>query len=433
MHPPGRGRRSPAPGALAAAAAHGSSASPARSVLKAKLAAAVAHAAGAAAAAAAGEAPQTEGAAPPPRGGAHDRRRLAVALLTQGRPEAFVDFFMLTAPSTGDADGAQQHSSGGGGAQPPAPSLALLSGELAAADEAMRRGAPEGAFASFAALARHFAQLGALDRAAMFWSKCLKVAADGGWREGELQASCALGLLCESLGRPRLAVGHHERCLVLARALGRDADAAAAAEQLVQVYAQQAEECAAQGDAAGAAAHYVQCRDAALLCGDATSAGAASHHLGLIHQAAGEWEDALECQRRYLELAREAGDAEAEGRACAAYAQCQQRLGQLDGAVASLESLLGAPRSQDLRGQALACCALGALLLQRGELAAAVGHCERFFEIARSLGERRLLDVARVNLGAARAALRAGAYERLAWDDGGLPALLAWKCRRQPF
>jgi hypothetical protein len=47
-----------------------------------------------------------------------------------------------------------------------------------------------------------------------------------------------------------------------------------------------------------------------------------------------------------MELSRQAGDQEAEGRACVAYAECQQQLGQLSGAVESLEKYLELSQSQ---------------------------------------------------------------------------------------
>lgn len=66
---------------------------------------------------------------------------------------------------------------------------------------------------------------------------------------------------------------------------------------LLQVYAQQAEMHAKQGDAGAAARFYTQCRDAALQCGDVVAAGAAAHHLGLLAQQQGDWQQALEHQR----------------------------------------------------------------------------------------------------------------------------------------
>jgi hypothetical protein len=46
-------------------------------------------------------------------------------------------------------------------------------------------------------------------------------------------------------------------------------------------------------------------------------------------------------------------------------------------------------------------------------------------------GERRLLDLARVNLGAARSELKLQRYSAVAWGD--INGALKWKCSRQPF
>lgn len=54
-----------------------------------------------------------------------------------------------------------------------------------------------------------------------------------------------------------------------------------------------------------------------------------------------------------------------------------------------------------------------------------------FLTMFYSAGERRLLDLARVNLGAARAELKLKRYQQLAWGD--LNGVLKWKCSRQPF
>lgn len=50
--------------------------------------------------------------------------------------------------------------------------------------------------------------------------------------------------------------------------------------------------------------------------------------------------------RSFLDIARQAGDQEVEGRACIAYAECQTQLGQLAGAIESLEAFLQLSRSQ---------------------------------------------------------------------------------------
>lgn len=86
---------------------------------------------------------------------------------------------------------------------------------------------------------------------------------------------------------------------------------------------------------------------------------------------------------------------------------------------------------QDPKGQANACCQLGKLYYQKGQLEQAVTYYEKFFELARSLGERRMLDVARISLGVARASMKVGAY--MAVVNEGLNRLLEWKNMRVPF
>ena len=88
-------------------------------------------------------------------------------------------------------------------------------------------------------------------------------------------------------------------------------------------------------------------------------------------------------------------------------------------------------RGGDQHGPALASCSLGILYYQKGNLEQAVAYFERFFEIARTLGDRKMLDVARVNLGAARGALRMEAYMGVVAAD--LPKLILWKNSRVPF
>ena len=57
------------------------------------------------------------------------------------------------------------------------------------------------------------------------------------------------------------------------------------------------------------------------------------------------------------------------------------------------------------QGEVYACCNLGVLYYRQRQYDEALTYCERFFEAARGLNDQRILDVARVNLGAVRAAL----------------------------
>ena len=61
----------------------------------------------------------------------------------------------------------------------------------------------------------------------------------------------------------------------------------------------------------------------------------------------------------------------------------------------------------------------------------AVTYFEKFFEAARCAGDGAMLDVARVNLGVARAAAWREAYLGVVSAD--VDALLHWKNLRVPF
>ena len=51
-----------------------------------------------------------------------------------------------------------------------------------------------------------------------------------------------------------------------------------------------------------------------------------------------------------------------------------------------------AQKSGKLTAQAEACCSLGVLYNQQNDFASAVQYLERYFELARSIGDRQLID-----------------------------------------
>ena len=65
-----------------------------------------------------------------------------------------------------------------------------------------------------------------------------------------------------------------------------------------------------------------------------------------------------------------------------------------------------------LQGQARACCNLGVIYFKQQQYHEAVSHFEKFFEKARGLHNQQTLDIARTNLGAARAAVKFESYSQ---------------------
>lgn len=77
-----------------------------------------------------------------------------------------------------------------------AQSLALLQQELVNAHAAARQGQFEECYAAYQSLADHFAQAGNMRRAKFFYHKCLDIAQEQQWQEGEAAASLNLGMVC---------------------------------------------------------------------------------------------------------------------------------------------------------------------------------------------------------------------------------------------
>ena len=90
-----------------------------------------------------------------------------------------------------------------------------------------------------------------------------------------------------------------------------------------------------------------------------------------------------------------------------------------------------AQSSGKLTAQAEACCSLGVLYNQQNDYTSAVQYLERYFELARSIGDRQLIDKARTYLGIARGNSVLPSFMNVVTND--LDALLRWKNRRTPF
>lgn len=147
-----------------------------------------------------------------------DRKSLAIAMLVEGRPQAFVDFFHLThaTPVSALAPGGQQGEGEASGQDLPHESLLLLKNQLVRADAARQAGNVEEVYSAYKHLAKYFAQLGRLKTAEFFFKQCLYISRDAAWLPGELEANLALGVVYEELHDTAAAIACHERRLDLA-------------------------------------------------------------------------------------------------------------------------------------------------------------------------------------------------------------------------
>eukprot|EP00199_Chlamydomonas_sp_CCMP681_P000524 CAMPEP_0119104618 /NCGR_PEP_ID=MMETSP1180-20130426/2788_1 /TAXON_ID=3052 ORGANISM="Chlamydomonas cf sp, Strain CCMP681" /NCGR_SAMPLE_ID=MMETSP1180 /ASSEMBLY_ACC=CAM_ASM_000741 /LENGTH=430 /DNA_ID=CAMNT_0007089433 /DNA_START=132 /DNA_END=1424 /DNA_ORIENTATION=+ len=352
-----------------------------------------------------------------------DKKSLSVSLLVDGRPQAFVDYFGLTHPSKSSMQGEPE-------GELPQESLLLLRTQLAQADAARRMDNVQEVYAAFKHLAKYFVQLGRLRTAEFFFKRCLQTSADAEWLPGELEANLALGVVYEQLQDTGAAINCHERRLELASHHQLQAEMDTAFHSLTTVYLTLAGERERTGDLDGALDAFNRCLRAADKAGNVPAAARANHKMGMLYFQMSRWQDAIFFLRRFLEVASGSllpdQDPAAEGQAATAYAQCLERTGNVAGAIQSLENYFHTlARGADQWGPAYACCSLGTLYYSQKDMPQAVTYFERFFELARSLPDRRVVEVARVNLGMARGALRMQAYFELV--DTDLPRLIAWK------
>jgi len=378
---------------------------------------------------------QVAGEAPP-----KDKQVLLVEMLVEGFPSAFCDFFYLT-HRDGIADdqptAAELEAKGidpehyEPGEEVPEESLGFLKENLVVAEAAQRRSDMRAVFDAYKSLATYFESTDNPKKAIFFFKKCLEVAVKSGDVGAELEANVNLGMALENTGDTPTAIEHHERHVSLATSVSNDVEELAGHQNLVRVYRRMAEEKAAAGDMQASIECLEKCLAVARLGMDVSAEGLANHKLGLSYEKLDNPQKALGHHGEYLRLCKLSGDKAGEGTACCALAGAHQAMGDVDAAVQNLETFLELSKNGDPASQARACCSLGNIYTAQKKFERAVTYFEKFFEVARSLNDRRMLDVARINLGVARGSARTGRFMEVVSSD--LNTLLLWKNVRMPI
>ncbi|GMH41675.1 hypothetical protein BSKO_09585 [Bryopsis sp. KO-2023] len=366
-----------------------------------------------------------------------DKDELGISLLVKGQPQAFIDFFSLTHDTNTSAIKPASHEHpeetppGNAACQVDSESLPVLSRQLIRAEGGKQRGDHRTIHDAYHNLGHHFQQVGNLSKALLFYRRSLQSARTGGYEQGEMSANLALGLVYQHMGDLEEAACCHERFLELSGDQDVQTDSNAAFTSLVQVYTKKAEEEEKQGHTEAAIDYLKRCMDFVEQVEDTVAMGHINHRLGVLHQQRGEYQKALHFHSNHLNMSRQIRDQGAEGQAYCGMAECYEALNDMPKAILSLETYLDISRMQDPEGQARACCNLGIIYYNQGKFEQSVTYFEKFFEVARTLGNQQVLDIARINLGVARGAARMNEYMLVVQDD--LPALLHWKNNRMPF
>ena len=145
----------------------------------------------------------------------------------------------------------------------------------------------------------------------------------------------------------------------------------------------------------------------------------------------GEIKQAIEYFETYLNSCIELRDKVGEGKACCALADAYKDLNDIDESVRYLEMFLDLAKSGDPKNHANACANLGFIYYSQGKFDRSVTYFEKFFEVSRGLGDKKMVDNARVSLGVARGKANFKQYLELVNND--MASLLQWKNVRIPM
>lgn len=369
-----------------------------------------------------------------------DKQQLCIDLLMVGCVQSFVDFFYITHRRQTGATGAGNahvESVTGSGQSPeesndveiPEETLVFLKETLEVAETARRASNYQHCFESYNTLAEYFEKVPDLRSGMYFHQRCADVASEVDARESISKAFLNLGT-CEERGQNwESAMQFHEKALMIATTADSLPLQVKAASRLTQVYQVLAEGREREGRDADATALYERCRDCAQLSKDAVLEGTACHRLGLSKYKTGRFEEAVDLQKQYLDICRMHDDRVGESAARGALAQAYEAVGSTQEAIKQLENLLNvASEAGELRAQAGACLNLGILCNGRGDHEKSVELLEQHFDLARQIGDRGLIDSARVVLGMVRGSGKLKSYVDLV--SGDLDKLLRWKSKR---
>jgi len=356
-----------------------------------------------------------------------DKQQLCIDLLMVGCVQSFVDFFYITHRKSAPTETSLEVESKD--VDIPEETLVFLKETLETAESARRAKNYQHCFESYNVLAEYFEKVPDLKSAMYFYQRCADVASEVDARESISKANLNLGT-CEEKGNNwNSAMQYHERALTIATSADSLPLQIKAASRLTYVYQVLAEKCEKENRDADATQLYERCLSCAQLSKDATLEGTACHKLGLSKYKTGHYEPAIDLQKQYLDICRMHDDRIGESAARAALAHAYEAMGNAHEAIKQLENLLNvASEAGELQAQASACLNLGILYNGRADHEKSVELLEQHFDLARQLGDRKLIDSARVVLGMVRGNGKLKAYIDLVNND--LDKLLKWKSKR---
>ncbi|CAK9861734.1 unnamed protein product [Sphagnum jensenii] len=319
-------------------------------------------------------------------------QQLAVQMLVNGHPKAFIELFELThqlQPPPPSPDYVDPLSLIGEKQLTDPESLYPLAQHLEDAEMGERTGDHKKVYDAYVMIGRLFEDIKDFTQAMFYLMRGLAAADKSGEKAYVAEVNFYLGRVAWKLLDSAESIKRYELFIAIAKGLGDE-------EGIIQ-----------------AAGNLLEAMKSAIVAKNKVGEGEAKYQLGKLHSHLHHPDIALSYQTDYLNFCCSVNDQVGEGKAHAAMAEVYELIGKHEDAIGHMESYLKVAEDTNLTTkrsirltshiylstQAKAACKIGMLYQRHGDVQLAKKHFENFFEMARKLKDVKMQAVARINIG----------------------------------
>jgi len=329
-------------------------------------------------------------------------QQLAVQMLVNGHPKAFIELFELThqpQPPPPSPDYVDPLSLIGEKQLTDPESLYPLAQHLEDAEMGERTGDHKKVYDAYVMIGRLFEDIKDFTQAMFYLMRGLAAADKSGEKAYVAEVNFYLGRVAWKLLDSAESIKRYELFIAIAKGLGDEEGIIQAAGNLLEVHTACGEEAEKAGELAKSIGCYENAVKSAIVAKNKVGEGEAKYQLGKLHSRLHHPDIALSYQTDYLNFCCSVNDQVGEGKAHAAMAEVYELIGKHEDAIVHMESYLKVAEDTNLMTKAKAACKIGMLYQRHGDVQLAKKHFEDFFEMARELKDVKMQAVARINIG----------------------------------
>ncbi len=309
-----------------------------------------------------------------------------------------------------------------------------LTGLLRKAERFGNEGDVAKSISAYREVCNFYKDYGDYPTASYFYKKCLTISKQQKYDEGEATAYMGLGQCEEGEGNITQAQIYYETALEKALDKNLHSTDKLISEHLIVVYEKLAIDKEEAGDFGNALIYYDKCIEASKRAMNIKKEAECYFKLGMTYEKDKQLEKSVEALEKYREICEKTGDHEGRSRALKELAERNKQLGRMEQSKQCLNELKDVQitnKEKALESKAEACLKLGLLEFQNGNLQNSVTYFEKeFFDKAKELKDRYMIDIGRVNTGIAKGLNGLDLYKDIIKNN--YQAFLSWKFKRNP-